>query len=409
MDIVALRRELPFGLLTLYGLGNILGAGIYVLVGKIAGSAGLFAPWSFLLASLLVALSAFSYAELSARYPVSAGEAAYIHQGLGLRWLAILVGAAIILIGTVSAATIVKGFVGYFRIFVELPGLLVVTLLILTLVALAAWGILASVRVAALLTLLEIGGLLMVLYVGMDHLTTLPDVWSTLIPAGRGEHWNGILFGAFLAFFAFIGFEDMVNIAEEVRHPRYTLPLAILSALILATVLYLSIALVAVLSVPPQELARSDAPLAMIYQQETGRKPLVLGLISMFAVVNGALIQIIMGSRMLYGMSRRGWLPEMLGRVNATTQTPIYATLSIGLLIWILASGLSIMVLAQITSYLVLGVFALVNLALWRIKLWEPRPEGIWSVPHWIPIAGALATIAFALYQLYIGITQGAA
>jgi len=127
--------------------------------------------------------------------------------------------------------------------------------------------------------------------------------------------WQGILFGAFLAFYAFVGFEDMVNVAEEVRNPVRNVPLAILIALGVTTLLYAAVSLTAVLTVAPQQLAASDAPLATVYQQATGRKPVALSIISIFAVVNGALIQIIMGSRILYGMSRQGWLPALFGRV----------------------------------------------------------------------------------------------
>jgi len=308
-----LKRGLSLWLLLFYGLGNILGAGIYVLVGKVAGSAGLFAPAAFFVAALVATFTALSYAELVARYPLSAGEAVYVQKGLGLPALSVMVGLLIVLMGAVSAATIARGFIGYLGILIELPDAVAITLLVVVLGATAIWGIVESVSIAALVTLIELLGLGLVLAVAGDSLFSIPERLPELIPPMDPVIWQGILFGAFLAFYAFVGFEDMVNVAEEVRNPVRNVPLAILLALGITTLLYAAVSLTAVLTVPPEQLAVSDAPLAMVYQQATGREPIALGIIGIFAVVNGALIQIIMGSRILYGMSRQGWLPTVLG------------------------------------------------------------------------------------------------
>ena len=236
-----------------------------MLVGKVADTAGLYAPIAFLIAALLAGLTGLSYAELAARHPKSAGEAVYVEDGLRWRPLSILVGFLIILTGIVSAATIANGFVGYLHVFVAVPDWLAITLLVFLLGGLAAWGIDESVMAATFITLVEVGGLLLILAVAGGSLAELPARLPELIPPPDGIVWQGILLGAFLAFYAFIGFEDMVNVAEEVKEPTRNLPLAILIAIGVSTLLYLLVALVAVLALPPAELAQSRAPLALIW------------------------------------------------------------------------------------------------------------------------------------------------
>ena len=395
-----LRRELGLPLLTLYGLGNILGAGIYVLVGKVAGSAGMFAPISFLVACALAALTAISYAELSARLPLSAGESVYVEHGLRSRRLGVAVGLLIAASGVVSAATIARGFVGYLHVFVPAPDWLVIISVVLALGAVAAWGIRISSWSAAAITIVETAGLLLILGVAGRSLADLPSRVEELLPPLDGAQWQGILLGSFLAFYAFIGFEDMVNVAEEVREPTRTLPLGIFLSFGIATVLYLLVALVAVLAVPPHNLGESAAPLALVYQEATGAYPVWISLISLFAVVNGALIQIIMASRIAYGMSRQGWLPERLGRVHPGTRTPLLSTAVVTTAVLILAIWLPLVSLAQATSFLLLIVFCLVHLSLWRIKRSEPCPLGVRTYPIWVPLLGFASTGLFVLFQM---------
>lgn len=397
---VSLKRSLSLAQITYYGLGTILGAGIYVLVGKVAGSAGLYAPVAFLVAGLIAAFTAFSYAELSARYPLCASEAVYVQQGLGIRSLAILVGGLIVLTGIVSGATLTSGFVGYLQLFLPLPRWLAVTLLVYGLWALAAWGIAESVKAATIVTLIEVGGLLLIIAVSGRHLLDLPQRLPELLPPFEPEAWHGILLGAFLAFYAFIGFEDMVNVAEEVKEPQRNLPRAILLALGLATLLYLLVALAAVLTLPLPELVASTAPLAEMYRQATGQEPLLIGLISLFAVTNGALIQIVMGSRVLYGMSRQGWLPRALGYVSPKTRTPLVATAAMALAVQGLALGVELVALAKATSFIILIVFALINLSLVRVKRRLPVVEGVRSYPLWMPVAGFASCVALVVFQL---------
>jgi amino acid transporter len=398
----ALKRTLSLPLTTFYGLGNILGAGIYVLIGKVVGHAGLFAPVSFLVASLLACLTAFTYAELAARFPLSAGEAVYIQEGLGVQAISALVGLLIILAGVVSAATILRGFTGYLQVFIDIPGSVAILVMVVLLGGLAAWGITQSVTVAALITVVEIGGLLLVIRVAAPGLADASVAAADLLPLAGIDAWHGIFVGGFLAFYAFIGFEDMVNVAEEVKQPQRNLPRAILLALAISVLLYFMVAVVAVVSVPAGSLAQAEAPLAFLYQHVTGREPVTITLISMFAVINGALIQIIMAARVGYGMARKHWLPVVFARVHAVTRTPVIATATVSLLVLLLALWLPIETLAKATSYFLLMVFTLVNLSLWRIKRATVQPPGVINVPVWVPVSGFFASAVFMAIQALI-------
>lgn len=399
MDHAPLKRVLGLPLLVFYGLGNILGAGIYVLVGKVAGVAGYAAPLSFLLASVVAAFTALSYAELSARYPLSAGEAVYIQAAFRRRWLSTVVGLLIAVAGVVSAAAISRGFVGYLQVFIGISHGLAVTLLLVCLGLLAAAGVRLAVSVAALMTVVEIAGLLIIIVAGAPAVPAAP-LSVMLLPPTELVAWSGIFAGAFLAFYAYLGFEDMVNVAEEVAAPQRTMPLGIVIALLLSGSLYLAVAMVALSVVPPAQLAASDAPLAAVYQNATGHPPTIISLISIFAIINGALIQIIMVSRILYGMSRQGWLPSRLGELSGRQRVPRFAVVVVTISVWLLSLGFPLVTLARGTSYVVLAVFLLVNLALLRIKHAEPVVERVRSYPMWVPIVGALSGLMLVMVEL---------
>lgn len=396
---VPLKRALNLALLTFYGLGTILGAGIYVLVGKVAGIAGLYTPVAFLVAAAIAAVTAFSYAELASRLPKSAGEAVYVQEGFGMRLLSIAVGLLLVLAGVVSSATLANGFVGYFQVFFEVPEWLVITLLVAALGALAAWGIAESAIAATVATLIEISGLILIIAVSVDSLATFPARSPELLPPFDSAAWAGIAAGAFLAFYAFIGFEDMVNVAEEVKDARRTLPRAIILAMLISTVLYMLIATAAVLALPLAELASTQAPLALMFERATGQTPLLIAAIGLFAVVNGALIQIIMGARVLYGMGEAGWVPRWFSRVHARRRTPHHATAFVTAAVLILALWLPLVTLAKATSFTILVVFALIHAALLRIKRRDPAPPGVRTYPAWIPAAGCVLTLGMLAFH----------
>ena len=396
---VTLKRSLSPLLITFYGLGTILGAGIYVLVGEVAARAGFYTPLAFLIASVVAAFSAFSFAELSSRFPKSAGEALYTEKAFGCRVLSTAVGIMVVTIGVISAATISRGFTGYLHLFIDVPDWFALCCLITVLGLVACWGISESVFVIFVMTSIELLGLLYVVWVAADALTELPAQLPKMIPPLDFMSWSIVFGGAFLAFYAYIGFEDMVNIAEEVRDPQKNMPLAIISCLVITSLLYTVVALVVVLSLPQDMLAGSQAPLALLCQQKTGEPPTFISLISLFAVTNGALVQIIMGARVLYGLSNQGWLPAPLGKINSKTRTPLRATLLLTAIILVMALWLPLVTLARLTSFVTLAVFTCINMALIVIKNRESRPKNCMVVPIWFPWVGCIISFFMILLE----------
>lgn len=390
-----LRRSLGLGLLTLYGLGTTIGAGIYVLVGAVAGAAGALAPWSFLLAAALAGLAAVSYAGLSRRYQKSAGEAHFVLQAFGSRALSLGVGLLVAATAVISAATIARGAAGYLSLFLALPDWALVAGPLLLLGALATWGIKESAGAAGLCTLIEVGGLVLVIGAGLALLADAPAPVASLLPAAEAGALDAILAGTLVAFFAFVGFEHMVNVAEEVRAPERTLPRAIALTLAITTLLYGGLAVVAVLAVPPAELAAAPAPLALVWER-AGGPAWLLGAIGIFATVNGLLTMLILGARVLYGLAQQGSLPARLGRVHARRRTPLRATLLVVALSLLAALWLPIGTLAEATSLVTLAVFALVLAAFLAILRREGQPwhRGV------APLLGLLATGGLLAWEL---------
>ena len=386
-------------MLTLYGLGTIIGAGIYVLVGEVAGHAGMFAPVAFLVAAVVASLTGFTYGELSARLPFSAGEAVYVNAAFHRKWLSAMTGWAVVLTGVVSAAALVNGFTGYLLVFVQLPEWWIILVLTVSLGGIAAWGIKQSAWFAAIMTVLSVLGLAWVL--GLTFYTTDVSRFTPgdLLPPPNTAAWSGILVGGFLAFYAFVGFEDMVNVAEEVHRPERTIPRAIIIALIISTLLYALVAFAAVVTLPLDVLRESRAPLVDMMAPHGEGAEKGIALLSLMSVVNGALVQIIMASRVLYGMARHNMAPDRLGHVNSLTRTPLLATGVAVLAVLALALWLPVGTLAQVTSLIVLLVFAVMHVVLLRLKKSEPRPSGVDVIhPAW-PAIGLLLALALILLR----------
>jgi amino acid transporter len=383
-----LRRRLGLTLLVLYGVGITVGAGIYVLVGAVAGHAGTYAPWSFLLAGVVMAFTVASYIELSTRFPVSAGEAAYVRAAFGSRLLSTLVGLSTIVIGVMSASTVTLGAVGYTRQFLDLPQTVLVLAVLLLLGAVAVWGILESVVIAGVLTLVEVGGLVAIIVAGVQADLPIATTLTTL-PPPEFHVLSGIAFASLLAFFAFIGFEDLANIVEEARDPRRDLPRAMVLTLVISTILYVTVAAIAVSAVSVDRLSSSPAPLSLVFREIAGVSPQTISAIAIVATLNTILAQITMVSRVIYGMARQGDLPLAMATLHPRTATPWLATALVVAVVAGLALAFPFAGLAESTSIATLAVFALVNLALLRLKVTRQQLRGAHvNVPVWIPIAG---------------------
>ncbi|WP_050606086.1 APC family permease [Ruegeria sp. 6PALISEP08] len=387
-----LRRALTTPLLTLYGLGVTVGAGIYVLVGATAGIAGQFAALSFVVAALVVSLTALSYAELATRFPVSAGEAAYVEAGFRKNWMAVFVGLAVAASGVISASAVAIGAASYLHALTgfAIPILTIGVVLIMGLIAL--WGITESVFVAAAITIIEIAGLLFVIGWGMSIQDPQGYGISSMLPPLELDAWRGIFAASLLAFFAFVGFEDMANVAEEVKDPVRTIPKAILLTLVLATMLYLGTSMTVLLVVPVGVLSTSAAPLALVFSNAPEVIKQGFSAVAIVATVNGVLIQMIMASRVIYGLADRDHLPKVLALVPKATQTPVVATLLVVAIIVLLTQTIPIGTLAERTSQIVLGVFVLVNISLILLKMQPDEAAKHFRVPLVVPILGVITS-----------------
>jgi amino acid transporter len=381
---------------TLYGLGVTIGAGIYVLIGAAAARSGLHAPLAFVVAALLMALSAASFAELATRFPVAAGEAAYAREAFHSDKLATAVGLLVVAIAIASAAAISVGSAGYLAVFIQLPSPVLIGIVVLAMGAIAAWGIKASVSFAGIMTVVEVGGLLLLVGAGLASEPTV----ITRLPQSLPDTINPVLFAGLtsttlLAVFAFIGFEGLANVAEEVRDPRRNLPRAIFMTLAISTLLYVAVVWISLVTIGERDLATSDAPLALVFERLTGASPKTMSLIAVMATLNGVIVQIIMSSRVLYGLAQQRELPAVLARVNPATRTPLVATALTTAIVLLLALIVPLHDLADTTARLTLVVFTVVNVSLIRIKRRFPsNGQGSFLAPAWMPWAGAGACIS---------------
>ncbi len=265
--------------------------------------------------------------------------------------------------------------------------------------AVAMWGIDATAKLAALFTVIEISGLIAIIWFGRN-LIQASGAQATLFSMSEFGI-GGVLMGAFLAFYAFIGFEDMVNVSEEVKNPKKTMPRAILLSLIISTVLYILVVVVATRAVPVEQLAKSDSPLALVFDSVSNINPIVLVFVGLAATINGILVQITMASRMLYGMANKGWINRNLSKINVKTKTPALAILVVTSVMLVSVTLFNLVSLARLTSFLVLIVFVLINTSLLIVKKSHPKQKPSNCVPRWVPATGAISSLMLIVWQLY--------
>lgn len=388
-----LKRTLNTFQISLYGIGTILGAGIYSLIGKITATSGVLAPVSFILSALIASLTAVSYSQLVKLHPKSAGEAEYVYQGFKNLTLSNIVGWLVAFTGVVSASTLTKAFIGYFKVIINLPNSLIAALVILIITLLAIKGIKESINLVIAFTLIEVTGLILVCLVAWPELVENDFMIPVMLESLSWNQSQSIVAGAFIAFYAFIGFEDMVNLAEETTVAGVTISRSIYIALFTSTILYILVAVVAISSIPLNKLNTSAAPIKDMYVHHGGN-PLVISLIGVFAIFNGIMAQVIMGSRILYGLRHPYKWMSFLSVVNERTKTPIYATLVIAVVITLLISFFELKSLAMATSFIILIVFTFVNTSLIfiRIKNKQVKIKYLWS-----PILAVVVNILFLI------------
>ena len=397
-----LKRSITWKMLALYGLGNILGAGVYVLIGEVAAESGDGLVWSLLLAAIVASFTAWTYSELAGKYPLSAGAALYAEKAFGWPKLSTLVGLALAFTAIVSSSTLLRGFARYGRDLLLKCGwdlswapdhiFMYPALAVLSYVALI--GISESARMAALFTILEAGGLLTIVIVAGVNGETASAALNSFSSIGSVEVLS-ICVGGFLAFYAFIGFEDMVNIAEEVKEPQINMRRGVLTALAVATLLYLLVGISSLAVLPSETLSIQDAPLAAVFEKATGSTIPVITIIGVIAITNGVLIQIITASRILYGLAREGWLPNSLSVVNQSSKVPVNASLVAIVGIVIGASFLPLGTLAQLTSFTLLVIFSIVQISAFRLVR-----QGELTLPNAVPVIGTILNLVLIIIQI---------
>jgi len=406
-----LKRVMGPGLLLLFIVGDILGTGVYALLGDVAAEVGGAAWLPFLIAFAVATVTAFSYLELVTKYPQAAGAALYAHKAFGIHFVTFLVAFIVMCSGITSASTASRAFAANFfqGVDIEAPKLTVALLALAFMAALAAInyrGVGESVKLNVVLTIVEITGLVVVIMVGFWAFTGGADVdFSRIVAFETGEDKStfvAITAATSLAFFAMVGFEDSVNMAEETKDPVKTFPKMLLSGLSIAGVVYILVSIVAVALVPVGRLEESDTPLVEVVKAGAPGLPIddILPFMTMFAVSNTALINMLMASRLIYGMARQRVLPPVLGRVHPTRRSPwvaiIFTTLiAFGLIIYVsaFASSSAISLLGGTTSLLLLAVFAVVNVAVLVLRRDVKQVGGHFKTPTALPVIGFLVSL----------------
>jgi amino acid transporter len=407
----ALKRVMGPGLLLLFVVGDILGTGVYALTGDVAAEVGGAAWLPFLVAFLIATITAFSYLELVTKYPQAAGAALYAHKAFGLHFVTFLVAFVVMCSGITSASTAARTFSSNFFKGFDMSwgtaGVVVVALLFMTALALVNLrGVGESVKLNVFLTIIEISGLLAVILVGLWAFTGGADVdFARVVAFDTPEDKNAFMAvtaATSLAFFAMVGFEDSVNMAEETKDPVRIFPKMLLTGLGIAGVVYILVSIVAVALVPVGELEASDTPLVEVVKAGAPGLPIdkILPFITLFAVSNTALINMLMASRLIYGMAKQHVLPPFLGKVHARTRSPWVAilfttTIAFGLIIYVTAFANSdaITVLGGTTSLLLLAVFAVVNVAVLVLRRDVRESGGHFKTPTALPVVGFLTSL----------------
>jgi amino acid transporter len=397
-----LARSIGLFALIVYGVGDIIGAGIYGTIGVAAGKMGNAVWVAFLVSMVAALLTGLSYASLASRYPRAAGAAFVTQRAFSWRFLSYVVGLAVTCSGLTSMAAGSRVFAATLQPIVGSPPLWCIFLAFiagLTLVNLR--GIRECVWMNMICTAVELGGLLFVIAVSLPYFGKV-DYLETPTASG-GLTVPLVMSGAVLTFYAFVGFEDLLNLAEEVKRPERTMPMGIVLAVAVVTILYVLVSIAAISVVSYTELADSQkgAPLAQITKVAAPWLPhqIYTG-ITLFAVANTALMNFIMGSRLIYGMSRQGLLPTALGAVHTTRHTPHAAILTLAAIVSILAFSGDISELASATSLLLLLVFGLMNTALIALKLRRGEAEGSFEIPVLVPVLGGLVCAALVVSRV---------
>ena len=397
-----LRRELGLLETVVYGVGLILGAGIYAILGEATGVTGGSIVISFLLAAAIAALTGLSYAELASIFPKAEGDYIYVREAFNRELLSDLTAVGRLFMGVISTAAVALAFSGYLSAFVDVPPIPVAVLLIVGMGLVNFWGIELSTRINILFTAIEVLGLLIIIWLGGGS-------WGNAQVLQTPNGLFGVVHAAFLIFFAYLGFGSIVNLSEETENATVTIPRAIVLSIGITTLLYVFVGLSAVALIDWQTLGQSASPLAAVALAGWG--PLgstLLAVIALFSTTNTVLILQISTSRLLYGVSKSQYhvFPAVLSRVHPSRQTPHYAVALVGVLAipFVLLGDIGLV--AGLANFMLLLVFVLVNAALLKLRFSQPRVERGFRTPLNVgrlsltAVAGVLSSVGLMLFYL---------
>ncbi len=392
----SLSRELGLFEVTVYGVGLILGAGIYAILGEATAVAGESVPLAFLAAAVVAGLTGLSYAELASRFPKGEGDYVYVRESMGSKRLAEVVAVLRVFVGAVSAAAVALAFSGYLTAFTDVPPALAALALVALASAVNFWGIELSAKLNVLFTAAEVGGLALVIWLGRN-------TWGSVAVLDAPFGGSGVVAATFLVFFAYLGFGSIVNVAEETRDATRTVPRAILLSIATTTVLYVLVAFSAVGLVDWRALGASASPLALVAEAGGGAVAgSVVGAIALTSTANTVLILLVSTSRLLYGVSKSEYrsFPTMFSRIHAGRRTPYLAVALVGGLTvpFVLLGDLG--QVAALANAALLVVFVVVNAALLKLRFDHPGDRAGFTAPLTVgrlsvtALAGLVTTVA---------------
>lgn len=412
-----LRRAITGPLLYAFILGDVLGAGIYALMGVLAGKVGglLWAP--LVVALLMALLTAGSYAELVTKYPRAGGAAVFAERAFRSPLVSFLIGFSMLAAGVTSAAGLSIAFAGdYFRTFLDVPIPIVAVVFLAVVGALNARGIRESMSANLVMTAIELSGLVIVIVVAAVAVGRGGgDLGHAMEPPADTGVAGAVLAGAIIAFYSFVGFETSANVIEEVRHPTPTYPRALFGALLTAGAVYVLVGVASAAMVPASELQKSSGPLlSVVAASGVNVPPWLFSLIALIAVANGALLTMIMSSRLTYGMAEQGLLPAVLARVLPRRRTPWVAIVVTTLVAMVLTLVGDLATLAETVVLLLLFVFLSANISVLVLRrdTVEHKHFRVWTFVPFLGIASCLllmtqqrpAVWLFAAILLAIGV-----
>ncbi len=379
-----LKRELSLWQVTVAGVGIILGAGIYALIGVAAGTAGNSIWLAFLISAVVAGLTGLSYAELTSMFKGDAAEYDYIKEAFNHK-IALIVGIMIIAAGFVSAATVALGFAGYFIKILPMSMILAALGLIVLMTIINFIGIKETAWFNTISTFIEFGGLLLVIWIGFQH---IGEVNYLEMPFGM----SGVLSTAALVFFAYMGFESIVKLREETKDPERTIPLALIYSVIITAIMYVLVAIAAVSIVNWKTLSNSTAPLAEVVATSMGPMAfIVVGIIALFSTANTVLITLVTNSRMIYGMAKRKTFPKIFAKVHKKTRTPWVAIIILALITMLFTLMGDIEFVANLTNLFLFATFAMANLSMIILRYKFKKKRGFYCPGN----IGKFSVIAF--------------